>query len=282
MAKGLYLGIGLNSVNPKYYGGWSGRLRACEHDIKDMSSIVSKYGFYVQQLLTKEATRANVKRWIREAASIMEAEDILIVNYSGHGGQIPDRNGDEEDSLDETWCLYDGQLIDDELFSLLHTLAEGSRIIVISDSCHSGTMLKNRYRPRYLSRLLDTEPPEYLVRAMPLDVQEEAFLAMQGEYENISLKRPVLRALIDQRREKNHNRLMLMSGCQDNQYSQDGRRNGLFTGTLKKVCNNGTFKGSYKEFYTKILRSMPPDQTPNMMLIGDTDNSFLNERIFTI
>ena len=25
-------------------------------------------------------------------------------------------SGEEDDKLDETWCLFDGQLIDDELF----------------------------------------------------------------------------------------------------------------------------------------------------------------------
>jgi hypothetical protein len=42
-----------------------------------------------------------------------------LLTYSGHGSQIPDVSQDEVDHYDETWCLYDGQLLDDELFSLL-------------------------------------------------------------------------------------------------------------------------------------------------------------------
>jgi hypothetical protein len=53
-----------------------------------------------------------------------------------------DVTGDEEDQLDETWCLYDGQLIDDELYLELSKFAEGVRILVLSDSCHSGTMIR--------------------------------------------------------------------------------------------------------------------------------------------
>ena len=37
------------------------------------------------------------------------------MTYSGHGGQIEDVSGEEEDKKDETWCLYDGELIDDEV-----------------------------------------------------------------------------------------------------------------------------------------------------------------------
>ena len=41
------------------------------------------------------------------------------MSYSGHGGQTPDLNGDEPDRKDETWCLHDGQLIDDDALIVL-------------------------------------------------------------------------------------------------------------------------------------------------------------------
>lgn len=42
-------------------------------------------------------------------------------------------SGEEEDKKDETWCLYDGELIDDELFNELARFAEGVRVLVLSD-----------------------------------------------------------------------------------------------------------------------------------------------------
>ena len=53
-------------------------------------------------------------------------------------------SGEEEDKKDETWCLYDGELIDDEVFIELAQFAEGVRIIVLSDSCHSGSVVRAR------------------------------------------------------------------------------------------------------------------------------------------
>jgi hypothetical protein len=44
--------------------------------------------------------------------------------------------------MDETWCLYDGQLLDDELHGAWEKFQAGVRILVFSDSCHSGTVLK--------------------------------------------------------------------------------------------------------------------------------------------
>jgi metacaspase-1 len=39
--------------------------------------------------------------------------------------------------------LYDGELIDDELYAALNKFAAGVRIFVLSDSCHSGAVLRD-------------------------------------------------------------------------------------------------------------------------------------------
>ena len=70
------------------------------------------------------------------------AGDIFWITYSGHGSQVPDQNGDESDGLDETWCLYDCQILDDTLFDLWSRFKEGVRIVIFSDSCHSGTIAR--------------------------------------------------------------------------------------------------------------------------------------------
>ena len=41
MPQGLALTIGLNSVDPAHYGGWSGELTACEADAEDMAEIAT-------------------------------------------------------------------------------------------------------------------------------------------------------------------------------------------------------------------------------------------------
>src|SRR5450756_163853 len=106
MAKGVALTIGLNSVDPKHYAGWSGDLNACEADAEDMAAIGKSRKFTVKSLLTKAATRANVMTEIKKAAKSLKSGDIVMLTYSGHGGQLPDLNSDEPDAQDETWCLY--------------------------------------------------------------------------------------------------------------------------------------------------------------------------------
>ena len=37
-ARAMSLHIGLNAVDPKHYGGWSGPLAACEFDANDLAA----------------------------------------------------------------------------------------------------------------------------------------------------------------------------------------------------------------------------------------------------
>ena len=125
MAKGYALTIGLNSVNPSHYDGWSGELAACEADAKDMADIAKSKRFSVKTLLTRSATRKSVIKELSKAAATLKPDDIFMLTYSGHGGQVPDKNKDEDDFQDETWCLYDGQLIDDEIYILSGQVRSG-------------------------------------------------------------------------------------------------------------------------------------------------------------
>ena len=103
MPNGFSLHIGLNAVDPNHYAGWSGPLNACEFDEIDMTELARGQGFTPTQLLTKAATRNAVISEMGKAAKTLKAGDIFLVTYSGHGGQMQDQNGDESDSMDETW-----------------------------------------------------------------------------------------------------------------------------------------------------------------------------------
>lgn len=278
MAKGRALTIGLNSVDPKHYAGWSGELNACEADAEDMSDIAKSKNFTVKTLLTKAATRAHVIGEISKAAKALKAGDIFMFSYSGHGGQLPDINNDEPDAQDETWCLYDGELVDDELYSLFGKFAPDVRILVFSDSCHSGTVVKLAYyQGTVSSRSSSISSHEVKYRFMPPDVALRTYRNNRDFYDkilrNIKLKdsQETVKASV-----------LLISGCQDNQLSSDGDFNGLFTAQLLRVWKNGAFKGNYKKFHKSIVHRMPPDQTPNYFSVGRIDAKFEAQIPFTI
>jgi hypothetical protein len=76
-------------------------------------------------------------------------------------------------------------------------------------------------------------------------------------------------------------RVILISGCQDNQSSSDGEHNGLFTGRLLTVWNRGKFTGNYATFHAQIKAGMPAIQSPNLFTLGPVA-SFLRQSPFTV
>ena len=82
MAKGVALTIGLNSVDPGHYQGWSGDLNACEADARDMAQIAKSRGFSVTSLFTKTATRGALSQAIRNHAESLVSGDVFMLSYS--------------------------------------------------------------------------------------------------------------------------------------------------------------------------------------------------------
>ncbi|SEC20641.1 Putative peptidoglycan binding domain-containing protein [Paramicrobacterium humi] len=140
------LHVGLNGVDANQYNGWDGKLTGCENDCRTMLEIATADGYSVHQLLTAQATTTNVLAAIADAAQELRAGDVFFLTYAGHGGQVPDTNSDgETDRQDETWVLYDRMLIDDELEAAFSQFASGVDIVLVSDSCHSGTIYRDMF-----------------------------------------------------------------------------------------------------------------------------------------
>ena len=78
--------------------------------------------------------------------------------------------------------------------------------------------------------------------------------------------------------------ILLISGCQDVEFSMDGDENGLFTGTLMDVGNRGVFQGNYADFHQAILNAIPAyyNQHPNYFTVGVSDPVFEGQEPFKI
>ncbi|MBI2924500.1 MAG: caspase family protein [Verrucomicrobia bacterium] len=274
-ARGLSIHIGLNRVDPKHYGGWDGQLTACEFDAKDMAALCKARGFTPQLLLTPSATAAAVTGALRQAATKLQSGDVLVLSYSGHGGQVPDTNDEEPDGTDETWVLYDRQLVDDELYALWGKFKPGVRIAVFSDSCHSGTVVKAMPIYAGIGGVAGL-PVGQRYRAMPDPVRRKTYARNKPLYDGIQ------KAHAKGDQVAVHASVILISGCQDNQLSLDGDRNGLFTETLKKVWRKGKFAGGYRVFRRAIAQRMPPTQSPNFFRAGKVSKAFELQKPFTV
>ncbi len=263
---GRSLHIGVNHIDMAHYGQ-EAPLSGCEFDAQSMQAIAHKRGFETQTLLTDQATAAGVTSAIADAAQALRPGDIFLVTYAGHGAQVPDTNGDEGDELDETWVLFDRMLVDDELATLWGRFAQAVRIVVVSDSCHSGSVSREfTFGP----------PPTGVYRNLPREIEEATYERNRAIYDGIQAANPQgddvgIGASI-----------LLLSGCQDTQLSKDGKRNGAYTERLIEVWNDGAFKGGHLAFQAAIRQLMPSDQTPNFLPTGFPNPLFEAQVPFTI
>ena len=270
MAKGRSFHIGLNRIDPGHYGT-DGKLAGCHADARDMEALAASLGYDPRpKVLDEEGTVDRVKAEINAASAELDAGDIFFMTYSGHGGQVPDKNGDEAsdqfggaagDDKDETWCLFDRQLTDDELHALLAGFAAGVRIIVLSDSCHSGTVTRN----------LDLGG-----RTLPREVLDNVYREHTEEYDTVQRGYPA------RDRVSVAASVILISGCMDNQTSADGAGNGLFTEKLKGQWDNGNYRGSLRKLRSRVVQQMPPEQTPNYYVVGQRNRTFERAQAFAI
>lgn len=292
MAKGMSVHIGLNRVDPQHYAGWDGRLNACENDARSMQAIAKELGYQTELCLSNQATRGAVADLLTKATNDLKSGDILLVTYSGHGNQVPDVDGDETDGIDETWCLFDGQMIDDELYRLYGALADRVRVLILSDSCHSGTVAKMMFYqaalPSGLAGLTDLslmgKPAAKTVTYGPKFVPPD--IALRTYLQNKQFYRAIGTAAKDaaggNKGETAKASIRLISGCQDNQVSFDGAINSVFTAALLAVWDAGRFQGNYADFHLQIQRAMMPTQSPNHYKVGKPDLAYDHQRPFTI
>ncbi|HTW44030.1 MAG TPA: caspase family protein [Acidobacteriaceae bacterium] len=256
-AQARSLHIGLNAVDPDAYEGWDGSLNACESDAAAMLAIATAQNYSAsRRLLTADATAAGVLDGIKRAAEQLQSGDLFLLTYSGHGGRINDAENPGKQV--DTWALYDRMLISHELYRAWGEFAAGVRIFVTSDSCHSGTVTRLMPSPATMATHHGKS------RAVPPWIVSRAYAAHREMYDELVRQNP--RSLQNQIGTS----VLLISGCQDDQESSDGDRNGLFTTELLSVWNGGQFSGTYPAFYQDILNAMPDlrTQKPNYFLLG--------------
>jgi hypothetical protein len=159
--KGLLVGIN--------YIGTSAALGGCINDVHKVKSLIeSNYPTAELEVMTdhtpKKPTRDNILTALKALVAGAKRGDTIIFDYSGHGSQVQDIHGDEEDGLDETLCPIDfrvprtityqgrryhvdSQITNDEIHEIITGIPHGARFFMLSDSCHSGTIgqLKNDF-----------------------------------------------------------------------------------------------------------------------------------------
>lgn len=246
--------IGIND-----YPGTGSDLAGCVNDANDWAHALTARGFVVETLLDAQAKGKAMREAIRAIVSSAAKGDTVVIQYSGHGSFVPDTNGDESDGTDECLCPHDintrGPITDDELYELLSAKAPGVKLVMLSDSCHSGTVA--RFNPI-------TTPPS--TRGAHAPQRTVRFLAPQTflprkQLAQLGISRGMRRASSPGR-----HAALLMSGCQDTEYSYDaffeGRPNGAFSFVALRELAALKKGATYADWFARIRKVLPSQQYP--------------------
>lgn len=141
--------IGINYTGSKH------ALRGCQKDVENVANFLSFRGYpndARSQVILRDDRQGS---YYPNGHNIIGAMDWLVsepntrcfLHYSGHGGQVPDPDGDRTSGMDDTIVPVDfeqhGQLDSDLLHKhLISALAPGSTLFIIFDCCHSGSAVE--------------------------------------------------------------------------------------------------------------------------------------------
>ncbi len=257
--------IGINEYHPK-----SGvtPLDGCVNDVKAMNSFLRKHykdlipSRGIKKLLNEKATRENIiKAFQSQLINKAEPGDTVLLYYAGHGSFnesseiFKQFDGKEQD---ETFVCYDSRLeghydlADKEIAVLLSRINPEVDIVVIADSCHSGSITRDVVKPPLKTRFYRGRKGERALNSYLLkkDNPYEEMLNTTGE-----LSIPNARHL-------------LLSGCDRGEESLETfDQSGLFTTTLLKELTENqdiSYSHLFESVRAEVLADSDGEQQPTL------------------
>ena len=228
-------------------------LRGCVNDVMLMREIlVGKFDVppdNIKVLTNRQATRAAIIDAIRtHLINKAQKNDIIILQFSGHGSQMGDASGDEIDGRDETLVPHDSRtagvydISDDEINGLLKQLSEKTKYVTfIFDSCHSGDAARAGNTVRMIEPDDRPPPPPADFAISSRGAEGDSDIRLEGsDY-------------------------VLISGCLakelSNESSINGRRHGVLTWylceSLKAAVDHTTYRAVMDEVKMEVSARFP-------------------------
>jgi hypothetical protein len=272
---GLFVGINA-------YSGGINPLKGCVNDATKMrEAAMTKFGFkaadttlLTDAAATRDAILANLNKYAAQAT----VGDLVVFHYSGHGTLFPDEYSEEQDETKLIYMeapndagqmeviyergTYDSAIVpvdarsrtsgkpwrnlilDDELYAILGGITrKGAQVVLISDSCHSGSIDRAKNR--------DVQPRTQSL-ATVFGVRRFSELNLEKPAETRSTRTPP----------PANGLYLAMTGSKDDEFSLDasfrGVPMGLFTATFLNELNripvvpNRPITTSYTQIMTLV------------------------------
>jgi hypothetical protein len=251
------------------------RLTGCVNDTLEWGRALSRLDFEVTRLTDKQATHAGIVQALRELVATSKTGDVLVFQYSGHGTQVPDYDGDEDDGKDEALVPIDFDngafLIDDDLRGIFELLPPHVNLTCFIDCCHSGTIT------RMLGRNVDADETTHARFLKRTDEWEdwmrahERFREHEGSAAGASTSSA--RGLID----ANSLRWINFSACDAHETALEHDGNGDFTRIATQLLAGEASGFSHRSFQDAVIAKLGAGrrQTPQLDCFDAARDLFL-------
>jgi hypothetical protein len=276
--RALLIGIGPYPALPP--------LQGCVNDVRLMRAVLrDTFGFaddHCIQLENEQATRVGILSAFEQLIASTQHDDIVVIHYAGHGGQMTDREFDEPFGLDSTLQPWDTEghrgdnrdITDDEIGILLERLGEKTQYItLIVDACHSGTITRDGSGPAARGTPADRRPVEELPPSpIPLALRRGPAPSGPSGWMPVTEK------------------YVLISGCRDDELSYEcfppegkGKiTHGALTYFLAQALQTATVGTTYRDVFERVASQVNATnalQHPQME--GKADREIFGVKEFT-
>lgn len=220
-------------------------LNGCVNDARSWAELLTEHFDFpsagVRLITDAEATKAAMLSGLKNLLKGAKSGDVLVFTNSSHGTYVTEEGGDET-GYDEALCPYDVAdqvLRDDDLRELFTDLPKGVHLTVISDSCFSGTVTRAALRDNVPGlRTPDDRRMRFLSPALRgKKVLADPFGALTRRKQKFP---------------ESGMHELLLSGCNDHEYSYDAMIGGTYHGAMTHFALEAIRAADYHLTYAQL------------------------------
>ncbi|HEV2839830.1 MAG TPA: caspase family protein [Chthoniobacterales bacterium] len=242
----LALCVGIDNYPTAPLGG-------CANDAQEWRRTFQSLGFEEPHLLlNEEATRSEILGQLSGLLGSSRAGDVVAFQFSGHGTQLPDLDGDEAGGdtpdKDEALCpvdFADGRfVIDDDLAAVFDTIPAGVSVTVFADCCHSGSNTRLAVGPPPVGGAGRNVKKRFLPATEAMKQAHAAFRSSLG-----GTRGAAPRGAYDKARE------VLFAACRSREVALESDGHGHFTTNAMRILASGIEGLTNAEFQARVVQA---------------------------